>query len=99
MEDTLGSKSKPGIVLLIAAVALFALRAFLHYAIAMKKSGNPSYALGYSASRAIAAPAVFAGLFCIPRKGRNSRRFAASFVGVSAIMLVLDLSQVGQNAH
>ncbi|MDI1320489.1 MAG: hypothetical protein PSW75_09915 [bacterium] len=53
MEDTVAPKSKPGILLLIAATVLLVLRAFLHYAVAMRKTGDLSYALSYSAARTV----------------------------------------------
>ena len=97
MEDQVTPKSKPGLVLILSAFALLALSAFLFYALAMRKSGNPSYALGYSIARAVLAPALFAGLFCIPKKGRTPRRFTQGFVTMSGIMLFLALGEFGRS--
>lgn len=99
MESASESNSKPGVLLLVVAVLLLSLRALLHYAAAMRKSGNLSYALGYSAARAVLAPMLFAALFCIPKKGRTHRRFAIGFVSVSSVMLLADLGEFGQSVR
>src|SRR4051812_2823472 len=97
MEDVVAPNSKPSVLLLTTAVLLLALRAFLYYALAMQKSGNVCYALGYSIAQAAVAPALFASLFCIPKKGRTSRRFTVGFVVISGVMLLLDFGQIGQS--
>jgi hypothetical protein len=99
MEDAIEKKQKLDIFGLFAAVVLIVLRAFLNYVIAIRKGGSPSYAFGYIVAGAVVSPAIVAGLFCIPKKGRNLRRFTIGFAVVSLIMLLRDIDELRGTPH
>jgi hypothetical protein len=96
--ENFAANSKPGIVLVLSALVLLGLSTFLFHAFAMRQSADSAYALGYALTRGVLAPAIAAGIFCVPKKSRTYRRFTVGFIVVSVIMLFLALGEVGQSA-